>query len=1191
MKRTSGLLRAVTLLLIALELSGCAFFGGVSRETAQAEVRLLEQQMRDAYFSDWDAAVKSARAVLERETEGADVAQFIVGESLYLAGDHEAATPYLLAALRGRDTLAALAALQLIRDLYVSRPLAIELSRVDPSCVAALCRAVISSESLEWARATKRPWDARRQEEQLRHWSAFRLFRAADSSAFRDLAAVSAEENAYIAGTPLNPLDARAVELPDGLSAFDLRNYFFPVRNAVFFAAGEISLPEEATVTILPYITVPFRLYVDGKVVLERDADRLSVGLISGVARIDLAKGKHTILLKLAPYLSDDGYASLLFFNDGEEDQPSRDDDITATREGDDRLSAYLRLLARELLYADAGIADWEGFYASVNGSRSPGPLFHTARNYRRAGNDQSAGSILSFVARERPDLILIKSDLIEVYQDMGDDAALRRVVESEEGRERTELPWLLRMADLYFAKKWYAADIANAETLVQRYEDHPVAYYYSSDSWHAMGDIGKAARIRQKAVRLMPGYQPTLSRLAELYRESGDLSGIMRVVKQLVELDPHNIDHQRMLAEAYISDANWGKAARILRGALERNPEAADLWVRLGDALLLDGDKPAATIAFRRAYDLSPESQDYADRLDSVGAATAADLFIKQALADPAVDQKIAAFRKEAAKYPQKYTIIYDEGIQQIHYSGSVRSRFRMTIALNNDEGVREFSTVANYGRVLSARVVKLDGTSIPGWRADAANLYFLDTMPGDVIDFVMESSEGPRSWLGGTDFRWFFASEGVYNLHSRIVLRSPKDMPMLFHVRGPATETKADDADGVIRSFESFGLHQAPREEEMPPMVDELPMFSYTTVRSWDDLGRWQALFIRQQSDPSPDIERRVMDITQGIADPEKRVEVIRDWVARQVRYLSDDNGIDKVKPERTSRTFTEKAGDCKDKALLLKLMLEYAGIESRYALAKSLRFGSVIQELPSMQFDHALVYIPPQTGIPAGYFVDATSSYDHYRGINPELEKTAAFVVEEQKGGHAFVTVASGLQNTVSLTIKEDGAAQLSLTGSAASNGRYRFASDSDPFAYFSTLISKMAGAPVAVGQCALSGDQYAEPLVVACVAQPFFPALATTVLGRLAEAQERRYDIQLSDRISLWDARVSGIAVPPAPVTMENEFFVWRIAPDDGGALRATLELRAPAISSKDYPAFRAAAAAVIEQENKLRGTAP
>ncbi len=1185
MKSTSRIFFIGAALLIALETIGCASL--VSSETRRAAADVSEKKARELYFSDWDSAVEAAHAAIGHDPKGSDLANFIAGEERYLAGDHEAAVPFLLAALRGRDPLAALAALHLIRDLYVSRPLAIELALTSPACASPLCRAVISAEAFEWACATKRPWDARRQQERLFRPLSFQLFRAADQSAFRDLSALSAEEEAYLAGTLKPPAGARRVELPETVSAFDLRHYFTPVRNAVFFAAASIETERTETVTLLPYISVPFRLYVDGKVALERDADLLSAGVIAGAASLELAKGKHTILLKLAPYLSDDAYVSLLFHRDGEASAGAVD--IAAADDRDDPLSAYLRLLTGDLLYADAGVPRWEEFYASVNGSRSPGPLFQTARAYRRAGNDQSAGSLLSFLAGERPDLILPKSELLEVYQDLGDDAGARRVIASEEGRERTELPWLLRLSDIYFSKKWYAADLANVERLIDLYETYPVAYYYLSDAWHGMGDIGKAARIRQRAVRLMPGYQPTLSRLAELYREAGDLSGIIRTAKQLRALDPHNGDHARLLAEVYFSDGNWGRAARIFREALERDPEAADLWARLGDTLLLDGDRDGAVAAFRSAYELAPESIEYADRLDSVGALSSG-FFAKQALDDAAVDRKIAQFRAEASKYTQKYTIIYDEGLQQIHYSGSVRSRFRMTIALNTDEGVREFSTVANYGRILSARVVKPDGTPVPGWRADAKNLYFLDTMPGDVIDFVMETSVGPRSWLGGTDFRWFFATEGVYNLHSRIALRYPKDLPVLFHVRGPAKSVTLEEDDGTTRIFETFGLTQASREEAMPPVVDELPLLSYTTVRSWDDLGRWQAVFLREQSEPSAEAERRAMELTQGLTDSGKRVEALRDWVARQVRYLSDDAGIAKVKPEKTTRTLAEKAGDCKDKALLLKLLLSYAGIEARYALVKSRPFGSLIRELPSMQFDHALLYIPPQTGIEKGYFVDATSSYDHYRGINPELEGVVALVIDEQRGTHEFLPVVSGLANTVSLAVTADGAARLTLTGPAASNGRYRFAVDSDPFSYFAALIAKMAGLiPVAVSQCALAGDQYAEPLEVSCAARAFFPALVSAVLGPVVAAQERRYPLYLGDRIGSWSVLMQGIAAPAEPVTVENEFFAWRVVPAEGGVTVA-FELRTTEIPPANYAAFRAAAGAAMTEENKLRGAA-
>lgn len=1169
---------------IVLE-TACASFGGATHDRAMASQRTA----RELYLGDWAGSVEAAQAAVTVAPEETDVASFIVGEALYLAGDHEESFPHLLRALRGRDPLAALAALYIIRDLYVSRRIAGDIAATRPACANDLCRAVITAEAWEWARVMKRPWDERRIRRDLHHPHIARLFRASGGAAFRDLAATTPEEEAYLAGAPFPTVDMRVVTLDEAGPSLNLRNYFSPIGNAVFFAASELSIPEDGPVTILPYITVPFRLYVDGKLVMERDADRFSLGLIAASARLTLAKGKHSILLKLAPYLSEDAVFSVSFHNDGAAIPETDGDDPSAPKTGDDLFALHLRLLVRDLLYGDVGVPQWEDAYASSDGSRSPALLFQAARAYRRSGDEQRAASVLSFIAGSFPDLILIKSELIDVYRNLGDDDGARRVIASEEGRDRTELPWLLRRGDIYYEKKWYAADIANAEELVDRYRNHPVAYYYLSDSWQGIGNIAKAAAVRQKAVRILPDYQPTLSRLADLYREMGRLSELIATLRHLLELDPHHLGFNRMLGEAYLADGRWDRALQTFQRAIERNPEAAELWALAGDAAMLVGECDTAVAAFRRAWELAPESREYAERLDSVGE-TASDLFGRYALSDAAVDEKIAAYRKAIEKYPQKYAIIYDEGVQHLHYSGSVRSRFRMTIALNNEEGVREFATVANYGRVVSARVVKPDGAVIPSWRADAKNIYFLETAPGDVIDFVIESLQGPRSWLGGTDFRWFFASEGVYNLHSRLVIFAPKDLKLLFHLQGPAVRTGSEEKDGVAFVFETRDTYQPSREEAMPPFVDEAPLLAYTTVPSWDDFSRWQAVFIRQQTEHSSEIERQVMALVQG-KDADGRVQALRDWVARAIGYLSDDRGIDKVKPEKTTAVFTQRSGDCKDKALLLKLMLSYAGIESRYALVKSRAGGAMMRGLPSMQFDHAVVYIPPQEGIATGYFVDPTASYDHYRALNPEIEGTDAFVIDESTGRYEFVPLLSGLTASVALELSADGAAKLTLTGAAASNGRFRHASDGDPFSYFSSLIARIAGAPVTVSQCTLSSDAYDEPLEVTCAAQPFVPALAAALFGKLVEPSERRYPALLGDRVGRWKVTVRGVAGPETAQSVQSDIFEWRAVPLEGGGVEMTIDLRRTRIEPADYAAFRAAVAAVMEKERAIKGGQP
>ena len=621
----------------------------------------------------------------------------------------------------------------------------------------------------------------------------------------------------------------------------------------------------------------------------------------------------------------------------------------------------------------------------------------------------------------------------------------------------------------------------------------------------------------------------------------------------------------------------------------LAHNPEAADVWGRLGDVLALDGREIEAVSAFRRAYELAPESEEYAERL---GAFEPTDLlfFTRNAFSDKIVDEKIASFRKEAAKYPQKYTIVYDEGIQQVHYNGSVRSRFRLVISLNTEEGVREFTTVSNYGRIVAARVVKPDGKSVQSWRADADHLYFLDTMPGDVIDFTIEDTKGPRSWIGGTDFRWFFATEGVFNLHSRLLLRFPYDMSVSFFTRGSIHRTERRVAEWKEYLFETRNLYQPPREAAMPPLLDVLPLLSYTTALSWDDFARWQALFVRDQGEGSPEIGRFVSSLVEGVDDPISRVEILRDWTARQVRYLFDDRGIARVRPKSASKTFMEKAGDCKDKAILLKVMLRYAGIESHYALAKSRSSGSLMYDLPSMQFDHALVYIPSQEGVVEGFFVDPTAGYDYFRGINPEIAGTTALIIEEATGGYRFEVIRTPVASTVSLLVGDEGQIHLSLTGAAASSARYRFATDGDPFTSIVNIITRIAGKPVGVEKCVLASGQYAEPFEVTCSVRRFFPVLVAAVLQDLAEPQERQYAIYLGDRISQWSVEIAKFPVTLEPVVVENDFFEWRISPK-GYGLVAMLQLKTREVPVERYGSFREAVGEASAIENGLKGMVP
>ena len=83
------------------------------------------------------------------------------------------------------------------------------------------------------------------------------------------------------------------------------------------------------------------------------------------------------------------------------------------------------------------------------------------------------------------------------------------------------------------------------------------------------------------------------------------------------------------------------------------------------------------------------------------------------------------------------------------------------------------------------------------------------------------------------------------------------------------------------------------------------------------------------------------------------------------RNIRYVGIEIGIGGLQPHTAEDVFRNRYGDCKDKATLLRAMLESVGIHSTWVLVDTRR-GFVDPKIPSVDGNHAIAAIE----IPAGY-----------------------------------------------------------------------------------------------------------------------------------------------------------------------------------------------------------------------------
>ncbi len=135
--------------------------------------------------------------------------------------------------------------------------------------------------------------------------------------------------------------------------------------------------------------------------------------------------------------------------------------------------------------------------------------------------------------------------------------------------------------------------------------------------------------------------------------------------------------------------------------------------------------------------------------------------------------------------------------------------------------------------------------------------------------------------------------------------------------------------------------------------------PNLRARTTGSWNDLGTWYAGLTQSTHNPSPDITKKVAELTAGITDPLAKMRALTDYAQRKIRYAAIELGIGGYQPHQAADIFTHQYGDCKDKATLLIAMLHEIGVDAYYVVVDDER-GIVRPEYPSIRFNHMIVAI---------------------------------------------------------------------------------------------------------------------------------------------------------------------------------------------------------------------------------------
>jgi transglutaminase-like putative cysteine protease len=238
-----------------------------------------------------------------------------------------------------------------------------------------------------------------------------------------------------------------------------------------------------------------------------------------------------------------------------------------------------------------------------------------------------------------------------------------------------------------------------------------------------------------------------------------------------------------------------------------------------------------------------------------------------------------------------------------------------------------------------------------------------FTDANPGNVVGYEYVQKGRPFIF----ENNWWFQDQ-IPLRHGRLILQIPSSWD--YAARWFNYPEQKPQVSGNQYIWEVTDVPAVDVEPAMPPWeavagriglkyFPHDPAMRARTTGSWNDLGLWYAGLTQSTRNPSPDITKKVAELSAGLTDPVSKMRALTDFSQRKIRYAAIELGIGGYQPHPATDVFTHQYGDCKDKATLLITMLHEIGIEAYYVVVDDER-GIVRPDYPSIRFNHVIVAI---------------------------------------------------------------------------------------------------------------------------------------------------------------------------------------------------------------------------------------
>lgn len=270
----------------------------------------------------------------------------------------------------------------------------------------------------------------------------------------------------------------------------------------------------------------------------------------------------------------------------------------------------------------------------------------------------------------------------------------------------------------------------------------------------------------------------------------------------------------------------------------------------------------------------------------------------------------------------------------------------------------------------------------------------------------FVIETSierKYEESSIRNQFFRWIYSAPNSYWAYGKyrfeLKNETEKKLETNFHYFRDETGAILEKDKVMVPHNESYTIEKENYIGEDAKELELTPFIDFVTEQTYPEITKtisdiYQKFYQVELAGFAADLVAEL----DALPSLDHKIKHAIDFVQKEVYYLYNETEMDGHEPQAAEVTYNTKQGDCKAKTVLLKVILDYLGVDSELILVN---YGSDIflpVYTPSpFNFNHAILKITHEGQV---YFVDATMSND--QGFLANRQKNSFMYYLEIKAG---------------------------------------------------------------------------------------------------------------------------------------------------------------------------------------------